>query len=143
MRGFQQVNYKELTTYNRFHISDHSRSTCVHSATTGSIFDKSFRWMYVFGKIPMLRGLRGLVPRNHGPHSSNISTESPTSNSKPCETSPCQLWIAKGKGRIREMIKQKWFMACFRILSSEFIRLINFYVKFGCSMYAIKGTIKR
>lgn len=83
-----------LTTYRRFHISDHSRSTWVHSATTGSVFDRSFKWIYDLGKMPMIRGFLGHVPRNHGPFSSRISTESPTSSSRPCRTPPFQLWMS-------------------------------------------------
>lgn len=82
------------TTNNFFHISDHSRNTCVHSATTGSSFVKSFTCIYVFGNMPTARDFRGQVPRNHFGHSSNISTESPTSKGRPNLTSPCQLCIA-------------------------------------------------
>lgn len=76
--------------------------------------------------MPTIRGLRGHVPRYHGPYASKISTESPTSNSRPCAICPCQLWIAEAK---RPRVKRKWIeleYVCMWLTPNESI--------FGCSI---------
>lgn len=96
----------------------------MHSPTTWSIFDKSFRWIYDLGNNPTARGFLGHVPRNHGPHSSNISTKSPTSSGSPKRMSPCQLWMAKIKWKQNGLIylKENNFMQI--ILESVSKRII-------------------